>query len=168
MNNNRLKHKLLKILSKQYVISGFENAENTEIGLNDDIILPLLKVSIEEYELLKMSLFEEKEVFRHNPKYKLGLYATDKGVASFVNKKYKKRNEDIILNWFKVFVQIVVPVLALIIAVLSLTIKLDTLKMQSDKELQKLENIMQEQQLSIEKLEMKTKTLPNHKKNTSE
>jgi hypothetical protein len=40
--------------------------------------------------------------------------------------------------------------------------------MQSDKELQKLENIMQEQQLSIEKLEMKTKTLPNHKKNTSE
>jgi len=121
-------------------------------------------LTIEEYELLKMSLFEEKEVFRHNPKYKLGLNATDKGVASFVNKKYKKKNEDIIINWVKIFVQIVVPVLALIVAVLSLTIKLDSLKMQSDKELQKLENIMQEQKLSIEKLEMKTKILRNRKK----
>jgi hypothetical protein len=52
MNDNRLKHKLLKILSKQYVVSGFEN---TEIGLNDDVLLPLLKISVEKYELLKMS-----------------------------------------------------------------------------------------------------------------
>jgi hypothetical protein len=55
MNDNRLKHKLLKILSKQYVVSGFENTENTEIGLNDDVLLPLLKISVEKYELLKMS-----------------------------------------------------------------------------------------------------------------
>ncbi len=168
MNNNILKHKLLKILSKQYIISGFENAENAEIGLDDDVILPLLNISVEKYELLKMSLFEEKEVFRHNPKYKLGLYATDKGVASFVNKKYKKNNEDIIINWFKIFVQIVVPVLALVVAILSLTMKLDSLKMQSDKELQEIKNIVQKQKERIELLELNQKNPLNHQKSISE
>ena len=89
------------------------------------------------------------------------------GLAAFASKKYIKKNEDIIINWFKVFVQIIVPILALVIATLSLTTKLDSLKMQSDKELQKLETIRQEQKKRIELLENKTKTTPNHKKNDS-
>ena len=168
MRYNKSKHLLLKKLSKKYI----DDIDNPNTKVNADVIglklteiNSLLKVNSSQRELILSELEESKEIepFEFDEK---GFFINDNGMTSFVNKKYVKRNEDIIINWFKVFVQIVVPVLALVIAVLSLTIKLDNVKMQSDKELQNIKNIMKEQKKRIELLELNQKNLPNHKKNT--
>ena len=118
MNDNKIKHKILEILAHQNVISGLPDAKNSDIGLDDEVILAKIKITVTKYELLKLSLFEEQEVGRHNPKYVLGLYATTKGVHSFNTRKYIIENQNVLKTKVKDIVQIVVPVLSLIITIL--------------------------------------------------
>ena len=121
---NLRKHKLLGILSEQYILSEIGETENKEIGLNDDVILEKLKMSKYKYELIKQSLLDSAEVERHNPRYILGLYSTLKGVASFNDKKYTKAFFDDIINILKNIVQIVIPILSLFIAYYAIQLKI--------------------------------------------
>ena len=169
MRFNRKRHLLLEKLSEKF-IAGTDNSKTNLhadiIGLNFSEIDSLLKVSKAERELVLSELDKNKEIVFFDLKEE-GCFIDTNGLAALTDKKYKKKNEDIIINWFKVFVQIIVPILALLVAVLSLTTKFDSLKKQSDKELQKINTIIQEQKVRIEKLERKTKTLPNRKINDS-
>ncbi|MRX40160.1 hypothetical protein GJU43_12805 [Flavobacterium sp. LC2016-23] len=118
MNDNKIKHKILEMLSHQNVISSLPAAENSDIGLDDEVILAKVKITAIKYELLKLSLLEEQEVGRHNPKYVLGLYATSKGVHSFNTRKYIIENQNVFKTKVKDIVQIVIPVLSLLITIL--------------------------------------------------
>lgn len=66
------------------------------------------------------------------------------------------------LDWVKNFVQIIIPVLALAITFISLSIKLDSLKTDSDKELQMLKGIVLEQKERVESLELSLEAHPSH------
>lgn len=57
--------------------------------------------------------------------------------------------------------QIVIHILALVVAILSLFLKFDNLKMQSDKELQKLEDKLLEQKMRTDSMETNLKKYPN-------
>lgn len=118
MNDNRIKHRILEVLSNQSVLSDMPDADNKEIGLDDEVILAKVKIPKTKYELLKFSLFEEQEVGRHNPRYALGLYATTKGVHSFNTRKYIIESQNVFKTKVKDTVQIVIPILSLIITIL--------------------------------------------------
>jgi len=138
MMMNLRKHKLLAILSKQYILSEIGESENGEIGLNDDIIIKELKMSKYKYQLIKQSLLDSEEVKRHNPKYILGLHATLKGVASFNDKKYTKAFFDDLINILKNFVQIVIPILSLLIAYYAIQLKISEVNNHNQKQIDTL------------------------------
>jgi len=136
---NLRKHKLLGILSEQYILSEIGETENKEIGLNDDIILSKLNMSKYKYELIKQSLLDSGEVDRHNPRYILGLYSTLKGVSAFNDRKYTKAFSDDIINIFKNIVQIVIPVLSLLIAYYAIQLKISEVNNHTQKQIDTLQ-----------------------------
>ncbi|PLB19944.1 MAG: hypothetical protein TRG1_1208 [Flavobacteriaceae bacterium FS1-H7996/R] len=139
---------------------------NFVFGVSFSDLQSELKCDRNKLELIIGTLYLNEEVKYTNVDIE-GLISTLKGFNSFSDKKYLKENDKIIINWLKNFVQIVIPVLALVIAYVSLTSKLDNLKTLSDKELQEVKNTMEKQKERIELLEKRTEILPNHKKNDS-
>ena len=118
MNSNLLRHRLLGILTKQYIVAekssepmgvSFENIES-ELKCTDIF----LRQSISE-------LYVNEEVGYHDAYDIIGLYASEKGAASFSNKKYWiiycSNIKDSIKYWF----QILVPVLSLLVALFAVT-----------------------------------------------
>src|SRR5690606_23926697 len=119
----------------------------------------LLKDSKAERELVLSELDKNQEIEIFDLKEK-GCMINDKhGLAAFDSKKYKKMNEDIIIDWIKVFVQIVVPILSLVITILVI-LKDDS---KTTKEIQAIEQKIQSLKGNIESLELNQKTPPNHK-----
>lgn len=164
MKFNIKRHRTLKILSKNRVLDDIGESNNkTLLGVSFDEIQSKLGYDRKKCELVFSALYENEEVEYTDMGIK-GLFLTRKGLVSFSDKKYIKENNKIIIGWLRNFVQIVIPVLALVIAVLSLTLRMDILKMQSDKEMQKLTTTIKEQKLRIETLESKSKKHPSHKK----
>jgi hypothetical protein len=160
MMMNLRKHKLLGILSKQYILSEIGESENGEIGLNNDIIIKGLKMSKYKYELIKQSLLDSGEVERHNPKYILGLYSTLKGVASFNDKKYTKAFFDDIINILKNIVQIVIPILSLFIAYYAIKLKISEVNNYNQKQIDTLRKEIKILKSNKLKSEIQTKTYP--------
>ena len=157
---NLRKHKLLGILSEQYILSEIGETENKEIGLNDDVILEKLKMSKYKYELIKQSLLDSAEVERHNPRYILGLYSTLKGVASFNDKKYTKAFFDDIINILKNIVQIVIPILSLFIAYYAIQLKISEVNNYNQKQIDTLRKEIKILKANKLKSETQTKTYP--------
>ena len=157
---NLRKHKLLGILSEQYILSEIGETENKEIGLNDDVILEKLKMSKYKYELIKQSLLDSAEVERHNPRYILGLYSTLKGVASFNDKKYTKAFFDDIINILKNIVQIVIPILSLFIAYYAIQLKISEVNNYNQKQIDTLRKEIKILKSNKLKSETQTKTYP--------
>lgn len=157
---NLRKHKLLGILSEQYILSEIGETENKEIGLNDDVILEKLKMSKYKYELIKQSLLDSSEVERHNPRYILGLYSTLKGVASFNDKKYTKAFFDDIINILKNIVQIVIPILSLFIAYYAIQLKISEVNNYNQKQIDTLRKEIKILKSNKLKSETQTKTYP--------
>ena len=159
---NLRKHKLLGILSEQYILSEIGETENKEIGLNDDVILEKLKMSKYKYELIKQSLLDSAEVERHNPRYILGLYSTLKGVASFNDKKYTKAFFDDIINILKNIVQIVIPILSLFIAYYAIQLKISEVNNYNQKQIDTLRKEIKI--LKANKLKSETQNKTHQKK----
>ena len=157
---NLRKHKLLGILSEQYILSEIGETENKAIGLNDDVILEKLKMSKYKYELIKQSLLDSAEVERHNPRYILGLYSTLKGVASFNDKKYTKAFFDDIINILKNIVQIVIPILSLFIAYYAIQLKISEVNNYNQKQIDTLRKEIKILKSNKLKSETQTKTYP--------
>ncbi|GAL69085.1 hypothetical protein [Jejuia pallidilutea] len=167
MNLNRKRHKTLKLLSVSRI--QFESGQSdskTKFGMSFDELQKELKCDRTKCELIFSPLYSNEEIKYTNVDVE-GLISTRKGLTAFSEKKYLKENDKIIVNWLRNFVQIVIPVLALLIAYVSLTTKLESLKTQSDKELQVVKKSMLEQKERIKELENKTKIHPNHQKNDS-
>ncbi|TJY31311.1 hypothetical protein [Pontimicrobium aquaticum] len=153
-------------MSENLKLARGQNVTADRVGLTFDEIEEKLKISPHKRELILSELNKADEIVFFSLD-KLGCMIDEKnGIPALTDKKYINRNWKIILDWIKNFVQIVIPVLALVIAYVSLTSKLDSLKTQSDKELQEVKNIMLEQKKRIEELENQSKILPNQKKDS--
>lgn len=167
MNYNRKRHKTLEILSsKRIQFDSGQIEPNFILGVDFEDIKSLLNTDRDTCEIIFAPLYNNNEVEYTDIGVK-GLFLTQKGLTSYSEKKYLKENNKIIISWLKNFVQIVIPVLALVVAVLSLTLKLRNFKIQSDKEIQKINTIISDQKNRIKSLEDKIEIHLNHKTNDS-
>ena len=99
---------------------------NFKLGKSFDDICRELKCDRNTCEEIFSKLYLNEEVKYTNVTWK-GLYLTKNGLNSYASKKYLKENNSIVFGWFKVFTQIVVPIMSLMIAVLALTLKFDSI-----------------------------------------
>jgi len=138
MNFNRQRHKVLKLLSVSRIQfdSGRRNID-FKLGVSFDDLQKELNCDLDTCELIYSTLYDEKEVEYTNTSV-IGLILSQKGLKSYSEKKYLKENEKIIIDYFKNFVQIVIPILSLVIAILTIQLKIDT---SNDKTNKKIENL---------------------------
>jgi hypothetical protein len=151
MNSNVLRHRLLGILTKQYIIS---EKSNDTLGVSFTDIESDLKCTDTFLRQSISELFENKEIGYHDAYDIIGIYATEKGVASFSTKKYWRTDRLIKVNFIKDCIQIIIPVLSLIVAVLAITMKIETVNeatkksqievLQRVEALEKSQNIIQQ------------------------
>ncbi len=160
MRYNRKRHKTLKILTPKFIQTRTDRGLGGDfhIGTDFSVLREKLNCSQEECEIIFASLFTNEEV--QFTDYKVdGLALTKTGFSAFSDFKYIKQNENLIKEWARTFVQILIPILALVIAVLTLLLKTNSQKTLETKETQAIENKLLLIQGSINKLERNTKNL---------
>lgn len=150
------RHKLLGILSKQKNDWLFNKARYNAIGVPFENIIEALKCSEDELELITSELYSSEEIGYHNSQNIVGLHIKDNGATAFANKKYKRRIFERRKEQIRFSVQTIIPILALIIAILSLSIKFNNLKLHSDEKLQELYTKFEEQGVRLNKLELES------------
>jgi len=161
MNFNRQRHKVLKLLSVSRIQfdSGRRNAD-FKLGISFDDLQKELKCDLDTCELIYSTLYNEKEVEYTNTAV-VGLMSSQKGLKSYSEKKYLKENEKIILDYFKNFVQIVIPVLSLIIAIFAIQLKIETSNDKTNKKIENLQIQLNKQKQFINDLKYNKKSNPN-------
>ncbi|MDN3722749.1 hypothetical protein QRD02_00015 [Aequorivita sp. SDUM287046] len=156
MNIDAKRHKLLGILSKQANDLDLNKAEYNALGVSFERILYELNCNEDELQLITSDLYTSDEIGYHNAYEIVGLFAKEKGMTAFANKKYRERIYERRKEFIKFLVQTIIPILALIVAILSLSLKFENLKLQSDKELQELKDKLNKQENQLNQLELKT------------
>lgn len=116
MNYYIQKHKVLKLLTFS---KNFQLDENNlmEKGLSYKDILNNLNVSETELNIIISELYENKEIKNGHD----GLIIEKKGISSFSNNFYIKQSRNYKLNLIKDYVQIIVPILTSIIAIIAVS-----------------------------------------------
>jgi len=155
MNIDDKRHKLLGILSKQRNDFDLNKAENNSLGVPFNKIFEVLDCNEDQLNLITSELYTSEEIEYHDANGVVGLFAKDKGSTAYANRKYRKRIIERKKEFIKFFVQIAIPILALIVAILSLSLKFNNLKLQSDKELQEINSKLKELDVRLNELELK-------------
>lgn len=159
MNFNLKKHKTLELLSESRI--KFETdltaSKKYTWGVSFEELQNQLGYERDKCELVFSELYDNEEIKPTDVEV-LGLIATRKGLTAFANKKYKRENNRILINWAKNFVQIIIPVLALVVAILSFSLKLNNIKIETDKNFQKIMTTVLEEKHRLDRIEQKVAT----------
>jgi|GEM_PF-1380333 len=158
MNLNKKRHKLLELLAKHRNNVELKKAKNNALGISFTDLYKELNCNDDELQIITSELYTSDEIGYHDAHNINGLFAKNNGLSAFSNKKYIKLFWENIFNVSKNIVQIFIPVLALIVAILSFTLKFDNLQKQSEKELQEVKLLLLEQQERIKVLEHQKQT----------
>jgi hypothetical protein len=118
MTLNNKRHKLLEFLSNHKNNVKLKRTQSIGIGVSYEEIYKELNCKDVDLQLITAELYSSDEIGFFNAYNIVGLYATEKGVASFSNKKYRRLNNAFIKNSIKDLVQIIIPVLSLVITIL--------------------------------------------------
>ena len=118
MNTGRQKHKLLKILSKQYALSW--QSDNEPHGLTEEEIIKQLSIDDYELKIIITDLCTNNETQHYKPDEISGWAATKDGIISYNTKKYIHANNKLIWDIVKNWTQTLIPILSLIIAILAI------------------------------------------------
>jgi hypothetical protein len=139
MNYNIKRHKLLEILTEQNLNVQLDKPGFQILGISYDEIYK--KLNITDFQLLELTseLYDNKEIGYHNAYEVEGLYAKNKGIAAYSNKKYLKLYKKSIVENVKDVIQIAIPVLSVIVAIVALTIKIETVNNQNEKRFNDIE-----------------------------
>ncbi|WP_299278932.1 hypothetical protein [uncultured Psychroserpens sp.] len=128
MNYNRKRHKVLKSLSESRIKFDSGTGESGwKLGVGFDTLCKSLKCDREKLEVILSELYLNKDIEYTNVDVD-EVFSTQQGLVTFASKKYIKENNKLILNWLKNFNQILIPVLSLIIAIVALTIKFNSIQ----------------------------------------
>lgn len=165
MNINKKRHSLLKLLSIQRNNFDLKKASNNNSAVDFKTIFKELSCNEDELQIITAELYTSDEILYHSNYGIIGLVATQKGLSAFSNEKYlnvirKNRVENT-----KSFVQIVIPILALIVAILSFTEKFHSLKKQAEKDKQEVILRLEKQKVDIKKLEYRIEEILKNQKN---
>jgi hypothetical protein len=129
MRLNRARHFLLKKLSEKFINNNENPNKNADVvGLSLHEIDLLLRRNKKNRELILSELEKSGEIVYYNLMEKGCFIEPINGLSAFAEKKYLRKNNDIIINFLKNFVQIFIPIASMIIAYLALTIKLDVIE----------------------------------------
>lgn len=153
---NRKRHLLLKELSEKSLEQDIESqigkVDADLIGLSFKEVRTLLGVSKQQVELVISELEKNNEIGFYEFKER-GCFIITNGIAALAEKKYKRKNQDIYLNWLRNFVQLFIPVISLIIAYVALTTSITKNQKEQNIEIEKLEQRIE----SLEKSKIKLK-----------
>jgi hypothetical protein len=163
MNDNLKRHKILEILSEQFIKVETEDSSDP-IGVSFEDLQAKLNCSKIELRRVSSTLYDNKEVDYMDIGL-VGMFATEKGLSACSNDKYKRESNLRLKNNIKDLVQIVVPVLSLLIAFLALTFKINKLNEQNEKQLKELN---QKLFLQDKKIKSLTKSIINVKRKNIE
>lgn len=151
MNSNLLRHRLLGILTKQYIIA---EKSHKPLGVSFKDIEIELKSSDSFVRMSISELYENEEIGYHDAYDIVGVHATKKGVASFSNKKYWRiywiNIKDSIKYWF----QILVPILSLLVAIFAVTHDFKANNVETNTQLQEMKSQIELLQSQIEQLKL--------------
>lgn len=158
MRYNLARHSMLKKLAER--LFSIENNEAqiqaSLVGLTLAEIDNHLSRSTTERELILSGLSDAKEIeaFKDEFDRVSGYFITDNiGLNSFVEKKYLNRNNDIILNWLKNVVQLLIPIASLAVAALALTLKMNTFEKDTIQKIQTIKSEIIKLNSRIDKIE---------------
>lgn len=158
MKRDLERHKLLKILAARRIkFEGGIHSEDERLGISFDELTNKMNCDILNLNLIASELYDNKEVKHHNAYGINGLFCEKEGLTSFANNKYKARYlRDIWTNLLTIS-QIIVPILALVIALVTvlnsrqskehteeiqlLRTQLNKLKVQQDSQTDRISNI---------------------------
>lgn len=133
MNRNMLRHKLLGILAKQFIIAEESNTE--PLGVSFEKLYKELKLSDSELRILISELYENKEIEYFNDDKIIGLTLVPCGLTSFSNKKYIGNFWRQMMNPVKNSVSIAIPIFSFVISCIALYISIDIDKTKDNSEL---------------------------------
>ena len=153
MNLYKKRHKLLELLSKHRNNVELNKAKYNALGVSFEEIYKELKCNDDELHVITSELYTSDEIGYHDAYNIIGLFAKDKGLSAFSNRKYIKLWWDNLFNISKNIVQIFIPILSLIIAYVALTSKSNQFQKKSEKELQEVRELLLKQQKDIKSLE---------------
>lgn len=140
MELNKTRHYILKNLSKKFINNNDNpRKEANVVGLSFSEIDLLLKKNKNFRDLVLSELYKSNEIVFYDLKEKGCFIEPHNGLSAFAERKYLKKNEDILIKWLKNFVQIFIPIASLIVAYLALTIKLNNIEKSNTKEIKDIE-----------------------------
>lgn len=88
-------------------------------GLSFPEIESLLKIDSFNRKLLLSEMYQSEEIISFNLNNREGVFLDNShGMHSLANNKYLKKNMEIIREWIKDSVQVVIPILSLLITIL--------------------------------------------------
>lgn len=148
MNRDIKRHKILEILSRQYLAC--EDGSQRILGVTFEKIANHVKCEEKSLQELSSVLYKNQEVGYHDAYDVIGMYAKESGVASYADKKYLKLAYKNKVDIIKDIIQIVIPVISLLVALGAIYFKADHLNKENDQKIKKLEE-------KIQKLEDKQK-----------
>jgi hypothetical protein len=164
MNLYKKRHKLLELLSKHRNNVELNKAKYNALGVSFEDIYNELKCNDDELHIITSELYTSEEIGYHDAYDIVGLFAKDKGLSAFSNRKYIKLWWDNLFNISKNIVQIFIPVFSLIIAYVALTSKSNQYQKKSEKELQEVKELLLKQQKDIKALEYRIEKNQTEKK----
>lgn len=113
MNQDKKRHQLLKILSNERYGTSYDEKDSSAVSF--ETIEKNLNLSRWELDKLTSELFLNEEIKYYQGQF-LGLYVEREGFTAYTNKKYLKRNKSEQWNNIKNWIQTIVPVLSLLVA----------------------------------------------------
>lgn len=115
------KHKLLSILVGQTLkFDSDELPDDEPMGVSFDKILKEMNCNKIKLNLIASELYLNKEIGYHDTEQLVGLYCDKSGTISFSNNKYRRRYWNDIIDFWNKLSQAIIPILALIVAIIAL------------------------------------------------
>ena len=120
MKDDLKRHKLLKLLSIQTLkFHSDELPKNEAMGIPFDEIMTKMKCDKIKLNLIAAELYQNKEIGYHDAFDVIGMYCDKNGLTALSNNKYKARYwKDFWNNLFTIS-QIIVPIMALAVALIT-------------------------------------------------
>ena len=116
------RHRLLKLLSDKTVQFNIGKLpQNESMGIPFEDLMLKMKCDREKLELISSELFLNKEIDYHDYNDVVGLFCDHNGLAAFSNKKYLKLYWTSIKESIKFWLQALIPMLSLLVALFAVT-----------------------------------------------
>ena len=164
MNIDTKRHKLLGILTEQRKNVELKKEGYNALGVTFEHIYSGIDCDKDELHSITSELYTSEEIGYHDAHNIVGLFAKDKGVTAFANKKYGNR----IVERRKERVKFILPILAILISSASLYFSkfANIDEKQFDKVNKEMQMKIDTLEFQVNKLQLKSYNNLNEYKNT--